>query len=217
MSGPTSRPLRAAVAELQLPWRDRRGAPRNRVVDLATGGSGGWWRCSAGPWCRTRPTARRRARDRDRRRPSRSSRSCRPSRARGACACGRRLRRRSSRSSVEPVKEMTGNARDGRPSRCPRSRRRRAPAGSRSGGSPASSRISTSSVPVCGTSSAGLKITAFPQRSAGKIFQVGIASGKLNGVIMPADADRAAEAHRPLGAQLAGTVWPKRRRPSVAA
>jgi hypothetical protein len=48
-----------------------------------------------------------------------------------------------------------------------------------SGGSPASSRISTSSVPVCGTSSAGLKTHAFPQTSAGNIFHVGMASGKL--------------------------------------
>jgi hypothetical protein len=38
----------------------------------------------------------------------------------------------------------------------------------------------------CGTSSAGLKTHAFPQTSAGNIFQVGIASGKLNGVMMPA-------------------------------
>ncbi len=39
---------------------------------------------------------------------------------------------------------------------------------------------------MCGTSSAGLKITAFPQSSAGNIFHVGIASGKLKGVISPA-------------------------------
>src|SRR5918997_1566030 len=55
-----------------------------------------------------------------------------------------------------------------------------------SGGSPASSRISTSIVPVCGTSSAGLKTHAFPQTSAGNIFHVGIAIGKLNGVMIPA-------------------------------
>ena len=39
---------------------------------------------------------------------------------------------------------------------------------------------------MCGTSSAGLKMHAFPQSSAGNIFQVGIAIGKLNGVMMPA-------------------------------
>src|SRR2546425_525561 len=55
-----------------------------------------------------------------------------------------------------------------------------------SGGSPAASRISTRRCAVCGTSSAGLKITAFPQASAGNIFQVGIAMGKLNGGINPA-------------------------------
>ena len=86
-----------------------------------------------------------------------------------------------------------------------------------SGGSPASRRISTNTVPVWGTSSAGLKMQAFPQSSAGNIFQVGIASGKLNGVMMP---------HRPIGRRKLmahlfrsslGTVWPKSRRPSVAA
>ena len=55
---------------------------------------------------------------------------------------------------------------------------------------------------MCGTSSDGLMITAFPQSSAGNIFQVGIAIGKLNGVIRPHDADRPAEAHRPLRPQL---------------
>ena len=39
--------------------------------------------------------------------------------------------------------------------------------------------------PVCGTSSAGLKTTLFPHAKAGKIFQVGIAIGKLNGVMIP--------------------------------
>ncbi len=59
-----------------------------------------------------------------------------------------------------------------------------------SGCTPASTRISTSSVAVCGTSWAGLKTTAFPLTSAGKIFQVGIAIGKLNGVMIP---------HTPMG------------------
>jgi len=45
--------------------------------------------------------------------------------------------------------------------------------------------ISTSTCPVCGTSSAGLNTHAFPQTSAGNIFHVGMASGKLNGVMIP--------------------------------
>ena len=40
-----------------------------------------------------------------------------------------------------------------------------------------SRRISTRSVPVWGTSSAGLNTTAFPHTSAGNIFQVGMALG----------------------------------------
>ena len=38
---------------------------------------------------------------------------------------------------------------------------------------------------MCGTSSAGLKTLAFPHSNAGNIFQVGMAIGKLNGVMMP--------------------------------
>ena len=52
-------------------------------------------------------------------------------------------------------------------------------------GMPASSRISTSSATVCGVSSAGLMTTVFPHTSAGNIFQVGMASGKLKGVMRP--------------------------------
>ena len=74
---------------------------------------------------------------------------------------------------------------------------------------------------VCGTSSAGLKTTAFPHSSAGNIFQVGIASGKLNGVMSPPTPIGPAVAHRPLAAQLAtarcgrragGPRWPRSRR-----
>ena len=70
---------------------------------------------------------------------------------------------------------------------------------------------------MCGTSSAGLKMHAFPQTSAGNIFHVGIASGKLNGVMMPATPI----GRRKLIAHLLrislGTVWPNSRRPSLAA
>ena len=76
---------------------------------------------------------------------------------------------------------------------------------------------STSTVLVCGTSSAGLRMMALPQSSAGNPFHVGMASGKLNGVMSP---------HTPMGRRMLmahllasslGTVCPKRRRPSVAA
>ncbi len=70
---------------------------------------------------------------------------------------------------------------------------------------------------MCGTSFAGLKTTAFPHSSAGKIFQVGIAIGKLNGVMIPATpiGRRVVIAH--LSRSSLGTVWPNSRRPSPAA
>jgi hypothetical protein len=51
----------------------------------------------------------------------------------------------------------------------------------------------------------------------GNIFQVGMASGKLNGVMRPATpmGRRYVMAH--LSRSSLGTVWPKRRRPSTAA
>jgi len=84
------------------------------------------------------------------------------------------------------------------------------------GGTPASVRISTNRVAVCGVSSAGLSITVLPQISAGNNFQVGIASGKFHGVI---------NAHTPIGVRTdmanllgisAGVVSPNSRRPSPA-
>src|SRR3990170_2775968 len=72
-----------------------------------------------------------------------------------------------------------------------------------SGGRPASSRISTRRWAVWGTSSEGLSTTAFPQSSAGNIFQVGIAMGKLKGVNRPRHADGSPVAHGPLAAELA--------------
>jgi hypothetical protein len=87
--------------------------------------------------------------------------------------------------SVEPVKEMTGIVRVG-DDRGADLLAEPVHQVDDAGGIPASSSTSTSSVEVCGTSSAGLRITLFPQTSAGNIFQVGIASGKLNGVMSPA-------------------------------
>ncbi len=86
--------------------------------------------------------------------------------------------------SVEPVNEMTGTS-GCSTSALPTVSPRPCTSWITSGGSPASSRISTSRWTVWGTSSDGLMITAFPQSSAGNIFQVGIAIGKLNGVIRP--------------------------------
>jgi len=68
---------------------------------------------------------------------------------------------------------------------------------------------------VWGTSSAGLKITAFPHRSAGNIFHVGIASGKLNGVMSPATPIGRRKLIAHLLRSSEGTVRPNSRRPSV--
>ena len=77
--------------------------------------------------------------------------------------------------------------------------------------------ISTRTVPVCGTSSAGLNTQAFPQSSAGNIFHVGIAIGKLNGVMMPQTPIGRRKLIAHLFRSSLGTVCPKSRRPSVAA
>ena len=53
-----------------------------------------------------------------------------------------------------------------------------------------------------GVSVAGLNTTVLPQTSAGTIFQDGIAIGKFHGVITAADAERLADRHRELVAQL---------------
>ena len=86
--------------------------------------------------------------------------------------------------AVDPVKEITGTS-GCSTSALPTVSPRPCTSWITSGGRPASSRISTSRWTVWGTSSDGLMITVFPQRSAGNIFQVGIASGKLKGVIRP--------------------------------
>src|ERR1035437_6476745 len=86
-----------------------------------------------------------------------------------------------------------------------------------SGGRPASSRISTNKCPVIGTSSAGLNTQAFPRTSAGNIFHVGIASGKLNGVMIPATPIGRRKLIAHLFRNSLGTVCPNNLRPSVAA
>ena len=70
---------------------------------------------------------------------------------------------------------------------------------------------------MCGTSSAGLKMHAFPQSSAGNIFQVGIAIGKLNGVMMPATPIGRRKLIAHLLRSSLGTVCPQSWRPIVAA
>ena len=68
-----------------------------------------------------------------------------------------------------------------------------------------------------GTSSEGLRMTAFPQSSAGNIFQVGIAIGKLNGVMSPTTPMGRRKLIAHLLRSSLGTVCPKSRRPSDAA
>jgi hypothetical protein len=53
------------------------------------------------------------------------------------------------------------------------------------GGTPHSSTIFPSSATEAGVSEAGLRTTVLPQRRAGKSFQVGMASGKFQGVMRP--------------------------------
>ncbi len=118
--------------------------------------------------------------------------------------------------SVEPVNEMTGTSgcsTIARPTTdpCP------CTSCTTSGGRPASINTSTSRCALCGTSSAGLKITAFPHSSAGNIFHVGIASGKLNGVIRPVTPMGRRKLIAHLWRSSDGTTRPNSRRPSVAA
>ena len=70
------------------------------------------------------------------------------------------------------------------------------------GGTPASSSTLTKLSAESGVSDAGLKTTVLPQTSAGMIFHDGIAIGKFHGVMIDADAERLADRHRELVAQL---------------
>jgi hypothetical protein len=85
------------------------------------------------------------------------------------------------------------------------------------GGTPASARTCAKRVAEWGTSSAGFQTTAFPQRSAGRIFQEGTAIGKLKGVMRPATPIGRRNDIAHLRGSSDGTVCPKRWRPSVAA
>ena len=118
--------------------------------------------------------------------------------------------------AVEPVKETTGTS-GCSTSALPADAPRPCTSWMTSGGRPASSSSSTRRWVVWGTSSDGLMITAFPQSSAGNIFQVGMASGKLNGVMSPATPIGRRKLMAHLARSSEGTVCPKRRRPSVAA
>src|SRR6267378_4918040 len=84
--------------------------------------------------------------------------------------------------SVEPVKEIALTAgwfRISSPTSEPEPRTRfRTPLGI-----PASSNISTMRTAVAGVKEAGLNTTVFPATRAGAIFQIGIATGKFQGVI----------------------------------
>ncbi len=70
------------------------------------------------------------------------------------------------------------------------------------GGKPASAMISTRSVAQSGVSLAGLKTTVLPVTSAGIIFQHGNRDREIPRRDDPDDADRLADAHRPLVGQL---------------
>jgi hypothetical protein len=62
-----------------------------------------------------------------------------------------------------------------------------------------------------------LNTTLFPQASAGKIFQVGIAIGKLNGVMIPHTPMGRRKVIAHLSGSSEGTVKPNARRHSAAA
>src|SRR5207245_2132693 len=84
-------------------------------------------------------------------------------------------------------------------------------------GSPASSSAPANASPLAGDSSAGFQTTVFPQTSAGRIFQLGTATGKFQAVITPATpTGRRTVMPNLLGSSL-GAVRPKSLRPSVAA
>ena len=83
-------------------------------------------------------------------------------------------------------------------------------------GRPASTNSSISLAASSGVSDAGLKTTVLPVTSAGMIFQVGIASGKFQGVIAATTPIGRRTDMAALSGISAGTVWPYCRRPSPA-
>ena len=152
-------------------------------------------------WCRTRPRARPRAPGRDRRRPSRSCAFLPPISSESRLCMRPQVSPILAPVAVDPVNEITGTS-GCSTSAAPATSPRPCTSWITSGGSPASSRISTSRWAVWGTSSDGLRITALPQSSAGNVFQVGNRHRKVERRDEPGDADRPAVAHRPLVRQL---------------
>ena len=111
--------------------------------------------------------------------------------------------------------------RDARPAPCPTVSPRPCTSWMTSGGSPASSRISTSRCTVCGTSSDGLMITAFPHSERREHLPGRDREREVERRDEPDDADRPAVAHRPLasaartapcGRRAGGPRWPRSRR-----
>ena len=117
---------------------------------------------------------------------------------------------------VEPVKEMPAT-RGSLTSGSPASAALPVTKFSTPPGRPASSRISTSLVAMIGVSDAGLNTTVFPAISAGKIFQVGMARGKFQGVMQPMTPSGSRRVSAALFLSSEGTVSPKGRRPKPAA
>ena len=83
----------------------------------------------------------------------------------------------------------------------------------RSAGMPASTHASTKATPHAGASSDGFITTPFPASSAGKIFQLGIAIGKFQGVIIPTTPTGIRVVHAILSRISDGTTSPHADRP----
>jgi len=83
-------------------------------------------------------------------------------------------------------------------------------------GSPASSKASTSLMAESGVSDAGFNTTVFPAIRAAMVFQLGMATGKFQGVMQATTPIGSRTASADLFGSSAGTIWPKRRRPSPA-
>jgi len=67
-----------------------------------------------------------------------------------------------------------------------------------------------------GVSVAGFKTTVLPAMSAASVFQLGMATGKFQGVMQATTPSGSRTARAALLGSSAGTIVPKRRRPSPA-
>src|SRR6185436_17531047 len=83
-------------------------------------------------------------------------------------------------------------------------------------GIPASSKISTMRTAVAGVRLAGLKTTALPATSAGAIFQMGIATGKFQGVTQATTPSGCLMVYAKFEGNSEGIVSPVNRRDSPA-